>query len=178
RFRQPRVPYRISGVAPRPFAPAPAAGADTGTVDWQPRPRPAAGEWQLPLAGVRVIDCTAWWAGPAAPHVLACLGADVIKVESVARPDLMRYSSTKPPTEDRWWEWGPLFHAVNVGKRGITLDLTQEAGSEMFERLVATADVLVENYTPRVMDQFGLTWDRLHAANPRLIMVRMPAFEL
>ncbi|TMK67815.1 MAG: CoA transferase, partial [Actinobacteria bacterium] len=178
RFRHPRVPYRISGCEPRPFAPPPALGADTG-LEWSPRPAVSTTrKWDLPLAGVRVIDCTAWWAGPAAPHVLACLGADVIKVESVARPDLMRYSSTKPPTEDRWWEWGPLFHAVNVGKRGITLDLTQEAGSEMFERLVATADVLVENYTPRVMDQFGLTWDRLHAANPRLIMVRMPAFGL
>jgi len=65
-----------------------------------------------------------------------------------------------------------------VGKRAITLDLTRPECIEVFERLVETADVLVENYTPRVMDQFGLGWDRLHALNPALHMVRMPAFGL
>ncbi len=127
---------------------------------------------------MRVIDCTAWWAGPAATNVLACLGADVIKVESVSRPDSMRFASTRPPTQDGWWEWGPIFHGVNVGKRAITLDLARPEGVDAFERLTATADVLVENYTPRVMEQFGLGWDRLHEHNPDLIMVRMPAFGL
>jgi crotonobetainyl-CoA:carnitine CoA-transferase CaiB-like acyl-CoA transferase len=90
----------------------------------------------------------------------------------------MRFASTKLPTEDRWWEWGPLFHGVNGGKRGITLDLGSRLGVEMFERLVETADVLVENYTPRVMEQFGLGWERVHEINPELVMVRMPAFGL
>ena len=106
------------------------------------------------------------------------LGADVIKVESVTRPDLMRYASTKPPKVDEWWEWSPLFHGGNVGKRAITLDLTRPEGVAVFERLVETADVLIENYTPRVMDQFGLGWQRLHELNPELIMTRMPAFGL
>jgi crotonobetainyl-CoA:carnitine CoA-transferase CaiB-like acyl-CoA transferase len=127
---------------------------------------------------VRVIDCTAWWAGPASTHVLACLGAEVIKVESVTRPDYMRFASTRPPADDQWWEWGPIFHGVNVGKQAITLDLARAEGVETFERLAATADVLVENYTPRVMEQFGLGWTRLHQINPDLIMVRMPAFGL
>jgi len=184
RFVQPRVPFKISGVTPRPFERAPGNGEHTDTVDWtvprahepgQARPRaPAA----LPLSGLRVVDCTAWWAGPAAAHALACLGADVVKVESVARPDLMRLSATRPPTEDQWWEWGPIFHGANTNKRGITLDLTHSAGVEVFERLVVTADVLVENYTPRVMEQFGLGWERLHELNPELVMVRMPAFGL
>ena len=179
RFRQPRVPYRISDTSPPAMRPAPALGADTGSVAWPARrARATGGEWRRPLDGVRVIDCTAWWAGPAATNVLAALGADVVKVESVTRPDLMRYSSAKPPTEDRWYEWGPLFHAANLGKRGITLDLTRPEGLALFERLVTTADVLVENYTPRVMDQFGLGWERLHELNPRLLMVRMPAFGL
>jgi crotonobetainyl-CoA:carnitine CoA-transferase CaiB-like acyl-CoA transferase len=178
RFRQPRVPYRIFGVEPAVPQPAPARGADTDAIDWEQRPNRAAAEWQLPLAGIRVLDCTAWWAGPAAPHVLACLGADVIKIESVTRPDLMRYASTRPPTEDKWWEWGPLFHAVNTGKRGITLDLSRAEGVDLLGRLLKTADVLVENYTPRVMDQFGLGWDRVREINPRVIMVRMPAFGL
>ena len=105
---------------------------------------------------------------PAATAVLSSLGADVIKVESVNRPDYMRFASARPPTEDQWWEWGALFHGANVDKRGITLDLTHPAGVETFERLAASADILVENYTPRVMEQFGLGWDRLHEVNPDL----------
>jgi crotonobetainyl-CoA:carnitine CoA-transferase CaiB-like acyl-CoA transferase len=180
RFLQPRVPYRISGLPPRPFGPAPAEGEHAGQVDWVPRPAPVSstGEPRLPLEGIRVVDCTAWWAGPSATQALALLGADVIKVESVTRPDLMRYTAAKPPTEARWWEWGPMFHAANAGKRGITLDLGRPEGADVFERLVATADLLVENYTPRVMDQFGLGWERLHEVNPALIMIRMPAFGL
>jgi crotonobetainyl-CoA:carnitine CoA-transferase CaiB-like acyl-CoA transferase len=167
---QPRVPYRISGLD-GPRRPAPA-------VEWRARERGGAGGWRLPLEGLRVVDCTAWWAGPVTPHLLGCLGAEVIKVESVTRPDLMRFSSTKPATEDRWWEWGPIFHGVNANKKGITLDLTRPEGAEVFSRLLASADVLVENYTPRVMEQFGFTWDRVHAINPSLMMVRMPAFGL
>jgi crotonobetainyl-CoA:carnitine CoA-transferase CaiB-like acyl-CoA transferase len=183
RFVQPRVPFRISGTSPRPFERAPSPGQHTGTIEWGTA-SPASdaphadAPWQLPLAGIRVIDCTAWWAGPAAAAVLSALGADVIKVESVARPDNMRFASARPPTDDQWWEWGALFHGANVNKRGITLDLTQPAGVETFERLAATADVLVENYTPRVMEQFGLGWDHMHEVNPDLIMVRMPAFGL
>jgi crotonobetainyl-CoA:carnitine CoA-transferase CaiB-like acyl-CoA transferase len=99
-------------------------------------------------------------------------------VESVKRPDLMRFSSVKPPDADQWWEWGALFHSVNVNKRAVTLDLATTEGIDVFERLVATADVLVENFTPRVMDNFGLTWDRLRRLRPSLVYVRMPAFGL
>ena len=159
RFVQPRVPFRI-----------------TGEPDAGQRANRAGGI--LPLTGVRVVDCTAWWAGPSAAAALACLGADVIKVESITRPDLMRYASTQPPTTDEWWEWSPLFHNSNAGKRAITLDLTRPEGIAVFERLLGTADVLVENYTPRVMDQFGLGWDRVREINPDLVMTRMPAFGL
>jgi crotonobetainyl-CoA:carnitine CoA-transferase CaiB-like acyl-CoA transferase len=163
-FVAPRVPYRI------------ATGARQGdeTVAFVRTRRPG----HKPLEGVRVVDCTAWWAGPAAGHALACLGADVIKVESITRPDLVRYAGVKPPTTDRWWEWGPMFHGANGGKRGITLDLTRPEGVAIFERLLGTADMVIENYTPRVMEQFGLGWERLHEVNPQLVMVRMPAFGL
>ncbi len=134
--------------------------------------------WRLPLAGVRIVDCTAWWAGPVTTAALAALGADVIKVESLTRPDNMRFASTRPSSEDRWWEWGPIFHAANTGKRGVTFDLSRPEGAEMLERLLRTADILVENFTPRVMEQFGFDWDRVHALNGELIMVRMPAFGL
>ncbi len=191
RFVQPRVPYKISGLEPRPFEPAPMLGADTDAVPsvletWERR-IDASGSPErvtdgaggaLPLDGIRVIDMTAWWAGPAATHMLACLGADVIKVESITRPDLMRYTSTRPPTDDHWWEWGPLFHGANNTKRGITVDLTKPAGVDLLQRLVAAADVVLDNFTPRVMDQFGLTWETLHEVNPRLVMVRLPAYGL
>ena len=192
RFLQPRIPYRISGVSPRPFTPAPALGQHDGSIDWPPRTRAGtrlgraggpegratAQGWQLPLSGIRVVDCTAWWAGPVATAALAALGADVIKVESVTRPDNMRFASTRAPSADLWWEWSPIFHAANAGKRGVTFDLSRPEGAVMFERLLQTADVLVENFTPRVMEQFGFGWDRVHALNDRLIMVRMPAFGL
>lgn len=181
RFPQPRVPFRISGAPPRPFERAPAFGEHNGEIDWAPRDAASttgAARQRLPLDGVRVVDCTAWWAGPAAGQALASLGADVIKVESIGRPDLMRYAGVKSPATPRWWEWGALFHAANAGKRGVTLDLTQPRGVAVFERLLRSADILLENYTPRVMEQFGLGWDRVHAVNPDLIMVRMPAFGL
>ena len=192
RFLQPRVPYRISGTSPRPFEAAPGPEQHGGSVDWtsrvgrtSPPARATSPErdadhegWRLPLSGVRIVDCTAWWAGPITTAALAGLGADVIKIESVTRPDNMRFASTRPPTDDRWWEWSPIFHAANIDKRGVTFDLTGPEGCEMFERLVRTADVLVENFTPRVMEQFGFGWDRIHALNPDLIMVRMPAFGL
>ena len=131
-----------------------------------------------PLAGLRVIDFTAFWAGPFVTHYLAALGADVIKLESIQRPDGMRFQSVKPATADRWWEWGALFQQVNIGKRGITLDLSRPAGVGLAKRLLAIADVAVENFSPRVMDHLGLTYRELAASNPRLIMVRMPAFGL
>jgi crotonobetainyl-CoA:carnitine CoA-transferase CaiB-like acyl-CoA transferase len=181
RFVQPRVPYRVMGCAPRPFSAAPALGEHDGAVEWpahaDPPPRSTGGR-RLPLAGSRIVDCTAWWAGPSATNALAALGADVVKVESVGRPDQMRLTSVRRPPDDGWWEWGPIFHAVNMGKRGITIDLGAADGVEMFHRLLQSADVLVENYTPRVMEQFGLTWDSVHARNPALVMVRMPAFGL
>ncbi len=156
---EPRVPYRIS---------------EPSTLR---RSSPTSGGG-LPLAGLRVFEATAWWAGPAAGHLLASLGADVIKVESVARPDLMRFSSPRATTTDQWWEWSPVFHGTNTNKRGITLDLTTGDGVRMAERLLATCDVLLENNTPRVLPRFGLGWDRVHAVNPRLVMARMPAFGL
>jgi crotonobetainyl-CoA:carnitine CoA-transferase CaiB-like acyl-CoA transferase len=178
RFVQPRIPYTIGNHERRPFAPAPAVGEHTGAIAWEPRPARAGGTPRRPLEGLRVVDCTAWWAGPAATHVLAALGADVIKVESVSRPDLMRYTALRPPSAEQWWEWGGLFHGVNSGKRGITLDLRTEEGIGLFHQLLDTADALLDNYTPRVMEQFGLTWDLVHERHPRLVMTRMPAFGL
>jgi crotonobetainyl-CoA:carnitine CoA-transferase CaiB-like acyl-CoA transferase len=180
-FVQPRVPYSISGLAPRPFSPAPRLGQHHGTVDWPSRDATsiaARAEHRLPLDGIRVLDFTAFWAGPSATYMLAGLGADVIKVESIQRPDGMRFSSTRPTSVDQWWEWGPVYHGANANKRAITLDMNQAEGAELARRLVAASDAVVENFTPRVMENFGLTWEAVHELNPAAVMVRMPAFGL
>ncbi len=186
-FRQPRVPWRIHGEVTRAFTPAPLIGADTDAVRAALGERsvsrahaapssPAPNDW--PLAGVRVVDLTAFWAGPYATFALACLGADVIHVESIQRPDGMRFGSSRAPGTEQWWEWGPTFHSANTGKRSITLDLTSTDGRSLLRRLVEVSDVVVENFAPRVFDQWGLTWDELRSWNPRIVVVRMPAFGL
>ncbi len=176
--RQPRVPYRL-GDRPGPsFRPAPARGEHTGTVDWEPRPAPTGGASGLPLAGVRVIDLTCFWAGPSASVTLAALGADVVKVEAVQRPDGMRFTSTRPPEDDQWWEWAPVFCGTNAGKRGVTLDLGASEGRDLLLALVADADAVLENFSPRVMEQFDLGWPVIQEANPAAVMVRMPGFGL
>ena len=71
------------------------------------RPRPAGPPGRLPLEGVRVVDFTAWWAGPGATQLLACLGADVVKVESTVRPDQIRFAGPKVPGDPQWWSGAP-----------------------------------------------------------------------
>jgi crotonobetainyl-CoA:carnitine CoA-transferase CaiB-like acyl-CoA transferase len=180
-FRQPRVPYRVDGRRAAPFGPAPRLGEHTGTIGWPDdadRDGDIAVDATAPLAGVRVVDLTAFWAGPAATQVLAALGADVIKVESVQRPDGMRFTSSKPASEPDWWEWSSQFHAVNVNKRAVTLDLASERGRGLLHELLRISDVLIENFSPRVLDGFGLDRPFLAELNPRLVTVRMPAFGL
>src|SRR6202022_1437343 len=116
---------------------------------------------RLPLEGVRIVDLTAFWAGPAATHSLAAFGADVIKIEAIQRPDGIRYSGGMRTDVDDWWEYGWVFHAMNTNKRSVTLDLESEDGVGLFKQLVSQADVVIENFSPRVMDQFGLGADAL-----------------
>ena len=179
-FTQPRIPYRIGDLAPPAFRPAPTLGQHTGTVEWPTRPRSSQteGGGALPLDGVRIVDFTAFWAGPSATQLLGALGADVVKIESIQRPDGMRFTSAKPASVDQWWEWGFVFHGANANKRSVTLDLNRPEGLELVLGLIADADVVVENFSPRVMENFGLGWDTVHATAPRAVMLRMPAFGL
>ncbi|MFM8971044.1 MAG: CaiB/BaiF CoA transferase family protein, partial [Actinomycetota bacterium] len=100
-------------------------------------------------------------------------------VEAVQRPDGIRFSGAIRPHQDpRFYEMSGLFHASNLGKRGITLDLTRSEGRDLALRLVERCDVVAENFTPQVMERFGLGWDEIHAANRRALYLRMPAFGL
>jgi crotonobetainyl-CoA:carnitine CoA-transferase CaiB-like acyl-CoA transferase len=197
-FLQPRVPYRLGASEPRPFAPAPRLGEHTdevlaqhdhaeATIATPPPsaaaaasaagPAPASASSPRPLAGVRVVDFTAFWAGPIATSLFGALGAEVVKIESIQRLDGMRWAGG-PAGAQPLWEWSSVFHGVNPGKRDVTLDLAHPDGLDLAKRLVEWGDVVVENFSPRVMEQFGLGWDVVHALNPRAVMCRMPAFGL
>ncbi len=178
-FHQPRPPWLMSVAAPSPIRTAPAIGDSDAESLWEPRlstsGAPSEGR---PLAGLRVVDFTAFWAGPSATHSLAAFGADVIKIESIQRPDGIRYSGGMRKDVDDWWEYGWVFHAMNTNKRSVTLDLQTDEGIRLIKMLIAKADVVIENFSPRVMDQFGLGAEVLLELNPRLVVVRMPAFGL
>lgn len=124
--------------------------------------------------GIRILDLTMWWSGPLTTSYFGALGAEVIKIESVQAPDGFRYTSVKPM--EKWWEKGPQWNAANLNKKGLTLNLRDEKGVEVFKELVKQADVIIENFTAKVMKNFGLTYEKLKEINPEIIMVSMPAY--
>lgn len=126
-----------------------------------------------PLEGVRIVDLTMFMSGPLTTLMAADLGADVIKVEAIQRLDGWRGVGRGG---DRAWEKSGAFNWINRSKRGVTLNLADPRGAALLKRLVAVSDVVVENYTPRVMDNFGLGYEELQAVNPALIMISMPGF--
>ena len=132
------------------------------------------GSAQRPLAGIRVLDLTNVLAGPFACHQLAHLGAEVIKVEAVGAGDLARNLGADPALSARGM--GISFLAQNAGKSSLTLNLKDARGKTALRRLVTTADVLVENFRPGVMDRLGLGHKTLAADNPRLIYCAISGF--
>jgi crotonobetainyl-CoA:carnitine CoA-transferase CaiB-like acyl-CoA transferase len=177
-FVQPRSPYRVHGDPDYVAAPCPLLGEHQSAPPANGAPKRRVGADALPLAGLRIVDMTAFWSGPSATQMLASLGADVIKVESHRRPDGMRFTSVKTPADDRWWEWSGFHHAAATNKRAIAVDLEEPEGRALVLELIERSDGLVENYSPRVLDRFGITWDEVHRRNPATIMVRMPGFGL
>jgi crotonobetainyl-CoA:carnitine CoA-transferase CaiB-like acyl-CoA transferase len=180
-FRQPRPVFRLSATPARAVGSAPGVGDADSSVDrltGPSRPRHRGEPSPKPLAGVRVVDFTAFWAGPSATHLLRALGADVVKVEARQRPDGMRMATIAKVTDPDWLERGPTFHAVNPGKRSILVDMTRPEGRELLLELAASADGVIENFTPRVMHNAGLLYDDFAAVNPGIVMIRMPGFGL
>ena len=178
----PGPPFRLGAGMLRAAAAAPRLGeleSDEAAMPAQPV-RTSADDTSrsLPFEGLRILDMTSFWAGPLTGHTLALLGAEVIHLESASRPDGARLVGGVPQTEDRYWERGPIFAALNTNKKSVTIDLGDQRGIDLVRRLVATCDVVVENYTPRVLDQLGLSFETLRSERPDLIMVRMPGFGL
>jgi crotonobetainyl-CoA:carnitine CoA-transferase CaiB-like acyl-CoA transferase len=203
-FLQPRPPYLIGGNTLFPFKPAPQLGehqslnpalklaghqplalsreaSTSGSQRAEMQPVTAqrlATNPELPLKGIRVLDATAWWAGPSATQMLAHLGAEVIHLEAIQRPDGSRMMGGMYAHQKDWHEYSAMFLSVNTNKLGMTLNLDEPKGTEIAKQLIAQCDVFVENYSPRVIEKFGLDWQTVHAINPKCIMVRMPAFGL
>jgi crotonobetainyl-CoA:carnitine CoA-transferase CaiB-like acyl-CoA transferase len=181
RFTRPGAPFRLRRTpvgAPRP---APQLG-DHPVTGWRERPADATSSVvegvDAPFEGLKVFDLSTFWAGAYLTCYLGAFGADVVKVESIQRPDGHRYSGSLLRSSDEWYELGPLWQGTNLNKRDITLDLTSDAGRDLALRLAAEADVVVENFSPRVVEQFGLDYASLVDVNPGVIMVRMPGFGL
>jgi crotonobetainyl-CoA:carnitine CoA-transferase CaiB-like acyl-CoA transferase len=128
----------------------------------------------LPLEGVRILDLTNVLAGPFCGYQLALMGAEVIKVEVPGSGDLARQLGADPALNRA--QMGASFLAQNAGKKSVTLNLKSGKGREIFRRLLATSDVLLENFRPGVMERLGLGYESLREDKPDLIYCAISGF--
>ena len=183
----PGFPYVFSKTPASVRRPAPAMNQDHETefvsgdrpflaVEREPIVQQVAGGGAAPLAGVRVLELTANWAGPLAARHLADLGAEVIKIEAPDRPATRggRYPGGDPFKHH--YNRAAYFNKLNRNKLGVTLNLNDDEGRKLFLRLVAESDVVLENNSPRVMRNFDLQYPVLREANPEIIMVSISGF--
>jgi len=125
----------------------------------------------LPLEGIKVIDFTQVQAGPACTQLLAWFGADVLKVERVDGGDITRRQLRDIPSADALY-----FTQLNSNKKSLALNTKTSEGKEILEKLIRTADVLVENFGPGAMDRMGFTWEHIQELNPNLIYGTVKGF--
>ncbi|SDH62510.1 Crotonobetainyl-CoA:carnitine CoA-transferase CaiB [Pseudonocardia oroxyli] len=182
-FTHPEVPYTFHGnVTRRAFGSPPKLGQDTAAARERtitPKlPTPTGITRSLPFEGLRIADFTAFWAGPIIGHYFAMLGADVIHVESPRRPDGYRNATLKHDMSEGWWEASPCFSATNTNKRDLAVDLSTAEGREIARALIAQSDVVIDNFSTRVMPQWGFDYESLRSIKPDLIVVRAPGFGL
>ena len=140
---------------------------------------------KLPLDGIRVIDLSMWFAGPMASRLMADMGAEVIKIESLKHMDPWRGPvKLTPKAKERFpvpidaerpYNCGAAFNLQNRNKLGITLDIAKPKGKQLFKKLVKISDIVLENYSPRVMKKIELDYSVLKELNPQIIMMSMPA---
>ena len=174
-------PFRAEGV---PVADQTVRSVAADTVPEANTPAPPLGlrRW----SEMRIIEMTISWAGPYVGNVLGPLGVDIIKIEAQSPFDGFRTQrpydhGMQPGQEDlvhdnRFYEAGGLFNAVNKGKRDCVVSLAEPEGRDAFLELVRNSDGLVANFSAHVLTQLGLNIEALHEVNPRFVVVRMPAF--
>jgi formyl-CoA transferase len=177
-------PTRLSNVMLPPKRPAPLLGQHTdevlailGSNRGEPAasvPQERTGSSGGPLSGIRVVDFGHVLAGPWCTMQLASLGAEVIKVETRARPDEQRAQTGHGAARNL--DSNSNFFEVNLGKRSVTLNLTTDEGRALAKKLVATADLVLENMRPGVMRKLGLDYDELVKIRPDLVMLSLSGF--
>jgi crotonobetainyl-CoA:carnitine CoA-transferase CaiB-like acyl-CoA transferase len=173
---------RLTGTPPRRGGAVPDIGEQmlgkahaSGRVARAPVPEAEAQD-RLPLDGVRVVDFSMGWAGPICTRTLADLGADVIKIEATQYPDWWRGVDRRPAyVLGQMYEKSVRYCIMNRNKRGITLDPTRPQGLDLAKRLIADADIVVDNYSVEVLPKLGLGYEVL-SSNPKLVMMSMSAF--
>ncbi len=139
----------------------------TGLSDPQQTERPDGG----PLQGLRVVEVGQLLAGPFCGQLLGDLGADVVKIEDPSRGDPLRqWGRQRPKDQSLWWS------IVGRNKKSVTVNLREPEGQDIARQLIASADVLVENFRPGTLERWGLGYDTLRELNPGLIMVRVSGF--
>lgn len=182
----PGFPYRMTGTPCIPHQTASPRGADTPAVfgpgfpwanETAERAAIAGGaNGGGPLAGLRVIEVTANWAGPIGGRHLADLGADVLKIELQTKPATRALVYTGGDVWPDFYHRSAYFNKLNRNKRAIALDLSKPQGRELFLRLARDAHVVIENNAARVMGQLGLAFDVLRDVNPALVMCSMSGY--
>jgi len=173
-LRLPRAPVVFSGT-PVPDPGRAECVASTVDAKWEPRERPSAnGKADLPLTGMRIADFTWMLAAPVATRVLADMGADVIRIESHARRDMTREIGPQPPNYFSL-DTNSTQHHANSNKRSIALNLSKPEAVELAREIIATSDIVFENYTPGTMARWGLEPEALLRERPDLIVVSQPA---
>lgn len=183
-YRPTRTPWQSNGRAPRASDALPAAfsARDPGAAVADPTPRPgpfacAGAEGEGALAGLRVVEFGAGLAAPWIGRILAWAGAEVIKVESHAHPDVPRlFVPPRAPEQGTQPQCSPWFTDWSAGKRFVALDLRKEEGAELCRQLIDRSDAVIANYSTGVLDKLGLGYERLAARNPRLVMLESTGY--
>ena len=175
-FRLSRTPWEIKG-------PAPTIGQhndDLATVTARPHEnaRTAAADSPgtkrgLPLEGVRVVDLTKSWAGPYGARYLGDFGAEVIRIESTKFPEGREMN---PADHDAWLRSNTMYAEINRNKYSVALDLHSEDGKEIFRKLVAESDIVLENFHYATLPRWGMSYDDLQKVNPRIIVLSAPGY--
>jgi formyl-CoA transferase len=123
------------------------------------------------LDGVRILDFTHVQSGPTCTQLLAWLGADVIKVERPGEGDATRGQLRDIPGVDSLY-----FTMLNHNKRSVTINTKKKGGMAVLDKLIASCDVLVENFAPGALDRMGITWEHIQAINPRMVVASVKGF--
>jgi len=192
KMTMPGAPFRMSETPWQIKSPAPLLGqhneeifshfSKEGIHDTEPREHhpthktvDRSAMTKKPFEGIRVCDLTRFWSGPYCTQYLGGLGAEVIKVEAIQSVDGFRWPQVMG---DRWWEASGQWCSINLNKYSLTLDLNQPRGIALLKELIKKSDVVIDNFPPRVMENFNLTYAEVKGLKEDIIMLSLPGYGL